>query len=79
MEMLEHRNFLESVLGRILNANGVQIIIGGEGPYEGIDDVSLVLSPYGIRGEASGVLGMMGPTPHALCPGHLHGALCGAT
>jgi len=61
VEMLEHRTLLESILARILNASGVQIIIGGEGPYEEIDDLSLVLSPYGIKGEASGVLGVMGP------------------
>ena len=46
----------------MLNANGVQIIIGGDGKYEQISDVTLVLSPYGIRGKASGVLGIMGPT-----------------
>jgi heat-inducible transcriptional repressor len=60
--VLEQRNLLEAILERILNANGVQIIIGGEGLGEAIEDVSLVLSPYGIRGEASGVLGVMGPT-----------------
>jgi heat-inducible transcriptional repressor len=62
VEVLEQRGILEAVLAKILNANGVQIIIGGEGPYEEIDDFSLVLSPYGIRGKASGVLGIMGPT-----------------
>lgn len=61
IEMFERRTLLESILARILNANGVQIIIGGEGPYEEIEDLSLVLSPYGIKGEASGVLGVMGP------------------
>lgn len=61
VEILERRTLLESILTRILNANGVQIIIGGEGPYEEIEDLSLVLSPYGIKGEASGVLGVMGP------------------
>ena len=62
LEILEQGTLLESILSRMLNANGVQIIIGGEGPYQEIDDVSLVLSPYGIRGKASGVLGIMGPT-----------------
>lgn len=62
VELLEHRDFLETVLSRILNANGVQIIIGGEGLREDIVDISLVLSPYGIKGKASGVLGIMGPT-----------------
>jgi heat-inducible transcriptional repressor len=62
VEVLEQRGILEAILTKILNANGVQIIIGGEGPYEEIDDFSLVLSPYGIKGKASGVLGIMGPT-----------------
>jgi len=62
VEILEHRRFLEPILTRTLNASGVQIIIGGEGPYEEIYDVSLVLSPYGVRGKASGVLGIVGPT-----------------
>lgn len=62
VELLEHRTFLEDILPRILNAPGVQIIIGGEGQYDVIDDVAFVLSPYGIKGQASGVLGVMGPT-----------------
>jgi heat-inducible transcriptional repressor len=62
LEILEKSSLLERILARILKANGVQIIIGGEGPYEEIDDVSFVLSPYGLRGKASGVLGVMGPT-----------------
>ena len=62
MGLLEQRSELESILSRTLNASGVQIIIGGDGQYEAIDDVSLVLSPYGVQGKASGVLGIMGPT-----------------
>ena len=31
-------------------------------PFEEIYDVSMVLSPYGIRDRASGVLGVVGPT-----------------
>ncbi len=62
VEMLEQRGVLESILAKILEANGIQIIIGGEGAYEGIYDVSMVLSPYGVKGKASGVLGVLGPT-----------------
>jgi len=62
MELLEQRSELERILSRTLNASGVQIIIGGDGQYEAIDDVSLVLSPYGVQGKAGGVLGIMGPT-----------------
>jgi len=62
VEILEHRSLLESILTRILSASGVQVIIGGEGAYQEIDDVSLVLAPYGVRGTASGIMGIMGPT-----------------
>jgi heat-inducible transcriptional repressor len=60
--ILEQRSHLEPILRSILEANGVQIIIGGEGTYDEIEDVTLVLSPYGVKGEASGVLGVLGPT-----------------
>jgi heat-inducible transcriptional repressor len=62
VDMMEQRPRLELVLARTLSANGVQIIIGGEQPFEEIYDVSMVLSPYGIRDRASGVLGVVGPT-----------------
>ncbi|MGI6367954.1 MAG: heat-inducible transcriptional repressor HrcA [Anaerolineae bacterium] len=62
VDMMEHRHGLDLILSRTLGANGVQIIIGGERPFEGIYDVSMVLSPYGIRDRASGVLGVVGPT-----------------
>ena len=59
--VLEHTSLLEPILVRMLNTSGVQIIIGGEGPYEAIEHVSLVLSRYGVKQKASGVLGIMGP------------------
>lgn len=62
MQVLEQRQILESILAKTLNTNGVQIIFGGEGGHGDIADVSLVLSPYGIRGRARGVLGILGPT-----------------
>jgi len=62
IQVLEQNGILEEIVGRILQANGVQIIIGGEGLDEPIDDVSMVLSPYGIKEKASGVLGVVGPT-----------------
>ena len=62
VEMVEQQQLLHGILRRTLNTNGVQIIIGGEGPDDGLYDVSLVLSPYGIPNRASGVLGVFGPT-----------------
>jgi heat-inducible transcriptional repressor len=61
IEIQEHHSLLEPILTGILNSNGIQVIIGGEGPYKEIEDMSLVLSRYGIRDRASGVLGIMGP------------------
>ncbi len=62
VEVLERRSLLESVIADVLWANGVQVIIGGEGRWDGFGDYSLVLSPYGVRGEANGVVGVLGPT-----------------
>ncbi|MFP3895366.1 MAG: heat-inducible transcriptional repressor HrcA [Anaerolineales bacterium] len=61
IEIQQHHSLLEPILTSILNSNGIQVIIGGEGRYEEIDSLSLVLSRYGIRDRASGVLGIMGP------------------
>ncbi|MEA3407829.1 MAG: heat-inducible transcriptional repressor HrcA [Chloroflexota bacterium] len=61
IEIQQHHSLLEPILTGILNSNGIQVIIGGEGPYEEIEHLSLVLSRYGIRDRASGVLGIMGP------------------
>lgn len=61
IEIHKHQSPLEPILASILNSNGIQVIIGGEGPYQEIDNLSLVLSRYGIRDRASGVLGIMGP------------------
>ncbi|MCS7285939.1 MAG: heat-inducible transcriptional repressor HrcA [Anaerolineae bacterium] len=52
---------LRSIMDEIRLANGVQIIIGGEGRWEELKDCSMVLARYGIREKASGVLGVLGP------------------
>jgi heat-inducible transcriptional repressor len=62
VEVLERRSLLESIIAEVLWANGVQVIIGGEGRWGDIEDYSLVLAPYGVRGEANGVVGVLGPT-----------------
>jgi len=61
LEILEEPSLLEAILERILNASGIQILIGGEGISDQIEDVSMVLSPYGIKGSAGGVIGVVGP------------------
>ena len=62
LETLQRQSLIESILEEILGASGVQVIIGGEGRWREMEDISLVLSRYGINEEASGVLGVLGPT-----------------
>jgi heat-inducible transcriptional repressor len=61
--LLEESSFLEAVLADVLapTAGGVQVIIGGEGPWKELSDCSLVLSCYGVSSRATGDLGVLGP------------------
>jgi heat-inducible transcriptional repressor len=45
-----------------LEIGGVQVLIGGEGRWHELTELSLVLSRYGVEGGASGLLGVVGPT-----------------
>jgi heat-inducible transcriptional repressor len=44
-----------------LGIGNVQVLIGGEGRWQQLTDLSLVLSRYGVEGGASGLLGVIGP------------------
>jgi heat-inducible transcriptional repressor len=61
--LLEEGSFLEVFLTDVPRpaAGGVQVIIGGEGPWEELSDCSLVLSRYGVVSQATGDLGVLGP------------------
>ena len=61
VRILEEDQALESIFGEAELANGVQVIIGSEGKWDEIRDCSMVLSGYGLPGEAKGVLGVLGP------------------
>ncbi len=59
---LENRAYLGSLVEGVARAGTIQIFIGHEnGPLE-MQDVSLVLAPYGRIGRAVGVVGVLGPT-----------------
>jgi heat-inducible transcriptional repressor len=61
VRILEDRTLLEDLLTEMLEVGGVQVIIGGEGRWNELKECSLVVSPYGVSGEARGALGVMGP------------------
>lgn len=61
IRVLEERQLVEQLVGQAIKERGVQIIIGGEGIWDDLSQVSIVLSRYGIDDGATGVLGVMGP------------------
>lgn len=61
LQVLEQDSTLQAILNEAQVANGVQVIIGSESKWAELRDCSLVLSGYGLPGEANGVLGVLGP------------------
>ena len=61
VEIIEARPLLESIVTKTRETDGVQVIIGGEGRWRELSNVSLVLARYGVDNETTGVLGVLGP------------------
>ena len=62
VEILEERVLLKSILSEVPRQGSVEVIIGAENREEPLRPFSVVLSQYGIPGEASGAIGVVGPT-----------------
>lgn len=60
VQIFEQRSLLESVLRRS-DERDVQVLIAGDGRFEELGDVSLVVAEYGVVDHATGVLGVVGP------------------
>lgn len=64
LHFLEERTMLEDLLSQTVltsEMGGVQVLIGGEGTWEELKECSIVLARYGVPGQASGALGVLGP------------------
>ncbi len=61
IRVLEERPLLDSILAYLQDITTVQVIIDGEGRWEALRDLSLVLSRYGLEQGATGILGVVGP------------------
>ena len=59
---LGNRAYLGSLVETVARAGSIQIFIGHENKSLEMQDVSLVLAPYGRVGRAVGVVGVLGPT-----------------
>jgi heat-inducible transcriptional repressor len=57
----QKRNILH-LLDQAIKAQGIQIFIGEESGYEVLVDCSVITSPYRVKNEVIGVLGVIGPT-----------------
>lgn len=61
LELMEAKGWLRRIIDRQISDNGVKVIIGGENRDAALSDLSLVMSNYGVPGQARGAVGIIGP------------------
>lgn len=61
VKVMEQGSVLEAVLDQLVEINDVQVLIAGEGRFVELQDISLVLTQYGIENQVTGMLGVIGP------------------
>ncbi len=64
LRVLEERVILDTILAELLNPllDDVKVIVAGDGRWEELSHLSMVLSRYGVPGQLSGAVGVIGPT-----------------
>ena len=64
VRVFEERAVLNTILSDVLthSENQVRVFIAGDGRWEELNHLTMVLSRYGIPGRVSGALGVVGPT-----------------
>jgi heat-inducible transcriptional repressor len=62
MELVEDREALLGLLGKLTSPQEVRVVIGGENPEEALREFSMVVAPYGRPGDMAGAIAVMGPT-----------------
>ncbi len=62
LRVLEERPYLEDFMTRVLSAHvgGIQVVIGGD-EWRELKDCSVVVARYGVVGQVSGAMGVLGP------------------
>lgn len=60
-DAFSRKRLMLDLLDRSMNADGVQVFIGGESGYGILDDCSIVTAPYKLDDDTVGVLGVIGP------------------
>ena len=62
MELIDHRNLIKIIAPAGHRNQGLQVVIGKENRAEAIQDYSIILGRYGLADEATGTIGVIGPT-----------------
>ncbi|UCD08406.1 MAG: heat-inducible transcription repressor HrcA [Dehalococcoidales bacterium] len=62
MELVEQRHLVKSIVPSKIKGQGVHVVIGKENETESVQDYSVVVSQYGLPGEATGTISVVGPT-----------------
>lgn len=61
VQVVEQRSLLDNILAELVTIRDVQVLIAGEGRFVELQDITLILSRYGVENEATGLLGVIGP------------------
>ena len=61
VKVMEQHSVLEEILGEMVEIDDVQVLIAGEGRFVDLQDISLVLTQYGIENQVTGIIGVVGP------------------
>ncbi|MGE5620146.1 MAG: heat-inducible transcriptional repressor HrcA [Sphingomonadaceae bacterium] len=62
MKVLHRGSALAPLFADVLDSGGLRVVIGRENETEEMRGCSMVLTRYGLTGEAAGVVGVVGPT-----------------
>jgi heat-inducible transcriptional repressor len=64
VRVFEERGYLNMVLNEVLQpeSNNVKVLIAGDGRWEELKHLTMVVSRYGIPRQVSGAVGVIGPT-----------------
>lgn len=62
LELLRGGAFLGAVLPQLGGGREVQVFIGDENPAHALRRFGVILATYGVDGEVTGVIGVLGPT-----------------